>query len=197
MDMEDNSPQTPDGNFTPPQKLDKNKIIAIIGAGVFVIILMVVVILTSGSQNTSNQVNNSGDTNRGGSNSTIPTAVPSIASQFTPSVVAKDFYDWYVNSPDPIKSGEYEKRSQITVEFKLVMGSFVKRGIDPGYDHVFCEYTELPKAVKFEDPILEKTDIANVMVRENFSDGRILFQIKLKNIKGQWLVDDVWCPPAE
>lgn len=188
--MEDNLNSLPSEVNQPTQAIDKKKIIIIAGAVVFVLLLMIVAIFTSSSGNNRKTQNLE-------ENSVVPTNIPSVSSQITPDMVAKDFYSWYVNSPDPIKSGEYESRSQITPEFKDVMGRFVKRGIDPGYDHVFCESSNLPKTVRFDEPIIESTILATVMIKEDSPDGANLFQIKLKNIEGQWKIDDVWCPPAE
>ena len=168
-----------------------DKRILLIGAGVILVIIVIVafIFLSSISQrNASRQ--NLGSTNPTPTGSAILS--PKVAAEF-PTVVAKNFYDWYVNHPSPIKSGAYKTREDVTADFKEVMGSFASRGIDPGYDHVFCEISSLPKNVALgELKYDENSTLALVMFKD--SGGQDLFQMKLANLQGKWLVADVWCP---
>ena len=186
----------PSGPEDPPgQGPDKKKILIIGVAVLFVIVIAVVsVLLSSGGQRSNTSPS-------GGSSPSNPTRAANLSptsssgrtSTQSPTIVAKSFYNWYVNHPSPIKSGAYETREDTTAEFKTVMGSFVLRGIDPGYDHVFCEISSLPKNVTPAEPTYnEDKKLALVMFKN--SSGLDLFQMKLESIRGKWLVADVWCP---
>jgi hypothetical protein len=116
----------------------------------------------------------------------------------SPEVAAKRFYDWYVNHPDPLKSGEYLKNDDITEEYKNIMGRYVRRGIEGGRDPVFnCGDTVLPKNVTTLTPEYSEDGMLSIVIINEASTGRDLFQIKLAKVGGNWLVRDVWCAPFE
>lgn len=160
---------------------DKKKILIIGAIALFVIVVAVFVFLSSGRSSSPN-----------------PTGVANLSptvSQKTsqsPTIVAKSFYDWYVNHPSPVKSGAYLTREDVTPDFKETMGIFVSRGIDPGYDHVFCDaLPSLPKNVTPNEPIYSEGRVALIIFRD--SNENNLFQMWLENIEGDWYVSDASC----
>ncbi|MBI4091971.1 MAG: hypothetical protein HY427_02090 [Candidatus Levybacteria bacterium] len=168
---------------------DKKKILIIAGAVLFVVILLGVVFLRI-----SNSNRNAGQNETGNQGSQAITKKPLQKTQKKPEQAAKDFYDWYVNHPSPVKSGAYLTREDLTSDFKEIMGIFVSRGIDPGYDHVFCDaLPSLPKNVTLGEPIYSEGGKVALIIFRDASDGKNLFQMWLENIEGNWYVSDASC----
>lgn len=162
---------------------DKKKILIIGAIALFVIVVAVFVFLSSGRSSSPNPT---------GVANLSPTV--STRTSQSPTIVAKSFYDWYVNHPAPIKSGAYLTREDITPDFKEIMGIFVSRGIDPGYDHVFCDtLPSLPKNITLAEPIYNEGKTLALIIFKD-SGGNDLFQMKLGSIQGKWYVADASCP---
>lgn len=183
-----------------PGTSDRKRIFVVAGAAIFTIMIVAILLFSSSdsreslSQGTKQESQN--PTNEG--NLPSSTKAPSSQIQASPEEVAKNFYTWYVNHPSPIESGEYEKRQDIATEFKEVMGRFVKKGINPGYDHVFCEDIILPKNAVPQEPIYDDDSQSMALVTfKDVSGGRDLFQIKLESVQGNWLISDVRCALSE
>lgn len=181
-----------------PNPPDKKKILIIGAVALFVIVIALVsIFLSSGPQKSNNSRAGSGSSNPVSTGSLSLTAAVSPGTSQAPQVVAKVFYDWYINHPSSIKSGDYKLRQDVTSEFKEIMGTFVSRGIDPGYDHVFCELSSLPKIVTLKVPIFNEDNTLALIMFQNPSTGSDLFQMKLEYAEQKWLVSDVWCPPNQ
>ena len=167
----------------------KKKILIIAGTVLFVVILLGVVFVLI-----SNSNRNAGQKGTGNQGSQNITKTPLQQTQKTPKQAAKDFYDWYVNHPSPVKSGAYLTREDTTADFKEIMGIFVARGIDPGYDHVFCDtLPSLPKNVTLAEPTYNQDrTLALIMFKD--SGGKDLFKMKLESIQGKWYISDASCP---
>mgnify|MGYP001588140719 CR=1 FL=1 len=199
MDEEQSNPYDSGSGLTatgmPP---DKKKILIIGVVTLFVIVVVVVsIFLSSGSQKPGLSRSDSGSSNPvpTGSLGNLSPTISQGTSQ-SPAIVAKTFYDWYVNHPSPIKSGAYKAREDVISDFKEVMGSFISSGIDPGYDHVFCATSKLPKNVTLAEPIYsDYRSMALIMFRD--TSGTNLFQMKLEVVRSKWLVSDAWCPPVQ
>jgi len=180
----------------PQTGLDRKKILLLAGVGIAVFILMIFIVVTSITNNEQETETKAGEQNVTKNSSLLPSVLPTSQASAMPEAAAMSFYNWYVNHPDPIKSREYQKRDDLTADFKIVMGRFVDKGIDPGYDHVFCALTTIPKEVRVSDVLYERENLASVMLAEATPDGINLFQIKLQKDGEKWMVNDVWCPPA-
>ena len=111
-----------------------------------------------------------------------------------PEAVARKFYQWYTTHKSPIQSGDYKTRTDLTPEFKNTIGIFYDRGINPGYDHVFCAQTSLPKKFRLEAPMFNYDKSIVLIIFKDEKTGNNLFQMKLQNQENKWIIDDVWCP---
>lgn len=180
------------------QSSDRKKLL-IIGAIVIFVILIAVVslFLSSGSQGPNGSRPGTDSSNSAPRGSSNLTPVKSPVTSQSPASAAKSFYNWYISHPSPIKSGAYELREDTTAEFKEVMAVFLSRGIDPGYDHVFCEISSLPKNVTLAEPTYSEDRTVALIMFKDVVSGRDLFQMKLENVHSKWLVADVWCPPVQ
>lgn len=178
---------------------NKKKILIIAAVVLFVILIVVVsILLSSGGQRSNTPLSDrSSSSNPTGAVNFSPTSSSDRASAQSPTIVAKSFYDWYVNQSSPIKSGAYKERLDVTSDFKEIMGTFVLRGIDPGYDHVFCEISSLPKNVTLAEPTYSEDRTAAFIMFKDVVSGRDLFQMKLESRQAKWFVADVWCPPVQ
>lgn len=189
-----------EGNQSLSNPLDKKRILLMV-AGLMLVIIVIgaSIFLSSASQKTSqkNSSKNSGKNLGSANSSPAKSGLSPTKAAESPKTAAKNFYDWYVSHPSPIKSGAYKMRDDVTSEFKDIMGTFVSRGIDPGYDHVFCQMSQLPKIVTLKEPEFNEDNTLALIMFQDPSTGNNLFQMKMENIGQKWLVSDVWCPPGQ
>ncbi len=121
---------------------------------------------------------------------------PTQSPDSTPEVIAKTFHDWYISRPNPLKSGEYKARGDITTEYKEVMETYVTRGFTPGRDPVFnCGDSVLPKEVISLTGEYDDTLTQGLVILQEAGTSRNLYQIKLIKTGNDWKVRDVWCAP--
>jgi hypothetical protein len=202
MDGNSNFDQSPGSGLT--GVTDRKKLLIIIGVGIFITsVIAIVFFMLSQSRVSSRQnpgqTNNTGDANNGTTN--VETQVSPTVDEEPgrgPEIVALEFYNWYVNHPDPLKSGEYLARGDITQEYKEIMGRYVRRGMDPGRDPVFnCGDPVLPKVVRTLPAEFDEEGALSLVILEEPASRINMFQIKLAKVDSVWLVRDVWCAPFE
>jgi hypothetical protein len=188
---------------TAPSAPDRKRLVMIIGAVLVAGFMLVFVFILALNQNGSKKDSTNSDETSQGSRTggNAPRSGQGISpspgsSEGVPESVAKNFYDWYVAHPEPLGSGDYKTRIDITDEYKAIMERYVARGLPSDRDPVFnCGDLVLPKNVlTFAAEYDEDKKTAFVILQEANTD-RNLFQIKLENVKGEWLVRDVWCAP--
>jgi hypothetical protein len=178
---------------------DRKKIFFLVGAGVVIILLLALIFFIfarSRQKETVTQPKTNNSQSGNGTEDISPTGVLQTETVDSPGTIANNFYTWYVNHPSPINSGEYETRNDVTEDFKKVMGRFYKEGIDPGYDHVFCEDIVLPKNAVPAESIIDEGE-TEALVTFKAPEGNSLFSINLEKTGGRWLVSDVKCAVSD
>jgi len=185
--------------MTIPKNLNKRYVI-IIGGGV--ITLGLVALFLGFQQDAAQQANRNVDTasltnapdQSGGLPNTQTNQPSPTVVQITPDIIAKRFYDWYVNHPNPLGSGDYLTNADITPEYKKNMGKYVARGDHLNSDPVMnCQDGKAPKIVVTQPPVYEAGGLrAYVFIAES-SAAQPLYKVILHNVGNNWLIKDVWC----
>ncbi len=120
-----------------------------------------------------------------------PTPMPTPSGP-QPLPFAKSFYDWYVNHPDPLKSGDYLSSGYIAPDFSKKIKGFVARGFTQ--DPVFTCVGEIPpKEVEYSESLYDKTQSSAMIAVKKISEEKPLYKILLIKEGEKWLVNDVRC----
>lgn len=212
---------TPPPDMSQVPIVDKKRLFIMVGVMIVVaIIISIVIMISSGGKKpvASTPGNNSGSEKKGvvnlpgtkvaippsanstpvpGTNTTIsPSQAPSVLIGVAPEVVAKTFYDWYVNHAEPLASEDFKERPEITEHYKNVMQRYVNKGLKSTYDPVFnCGNPNLPKNITALPAEFDINNAKAHVILQETSSKISLFQIKLVNTNKSWFVDDVWCAP--
>ena len=125
----------------------------------------------------------------------VTTTAPTITTNLnSPEVIAKNFYIWYVTHPSPLASGDYEKRTDISPQYKSIMGRYVKRGIPTDRDPIFnCGTTFLPVNITAGKAEYNTDKNQALVTIYEGSTNKKLFQIKVQKYEQTWLIRDIWC----
>ncbi|GEM_PF-3702997 len=186
---------------------DKKKLLIIGGValGIVIVIWGILILVSNPTKKNTNKLTEVNKKNvidktipeQSNSRLTAPSEVPpTIPEQLSPENVAKEFYDWYVSNPHALDSLSYKTRNDITVEYKEIMGGYVARGLDPQHDPIFnCGDIVMPKTIKTKSAVYDRQHSQALVTIYNPFNERDLYQIKLQNVKGLWLIKDVWCAP--
>lgn len=120
---------------------------------------------------------------------------PSPMEANSPEVVARAFYDWYTTHPNPLGSRAYLNSPYISNDYKDSIEGFVVRGDYLESDPVLtCVDVKPPKSILAQTAVYDTNRLrASVNLQEDVEGSRVLYEVLLANINGEWLVDDVRC----
>jgi hypothetical protein len=164
---------------------------------IFVILIIIVILLPQSSSQTqiltpSNSPSPSSEqSSTGGSlNNSQVTNTP---EHLTPEDVARKFYSWYLTYPgvSALSSGAYNTNSYLTDKFKGVITAFAPYSAQD--DPVFCVPNKLANFTVL--PAVTTANGRQSVIIRSVPDGKDLYKVVLKNINGNWLVDDTICIP--
>lgn len=172
--------------------MEKRNIYILIGAGVILIILIVLSMVLAPKKQPTRQNIETGLSS--------PTAA--TGNELSPQIgrstledAAKGFYDWYIGHPNPLGSGDYQKSPYISADYKETMSGFVKRGDHLSSDPVLtCIDIKPPSNITTQREVYDNTQqMAYVQLLENVSGATPLYKVIFKKINQQWLIDDIRC----
>ena len=176
--------------------MDKRNTYILIGAGFILIILIVLTLTLSSRKQQPDQGIISGQPAGGEfpSQMSSDNQFPSELNQYSQEKIAEDFYNWYVNHPDPLGSGDYQKNPFLTEDFKETLSGFVFRGDYLNSEPVLtCIGITPPKDIVASPAVFEGSEASSVILQRKVEGSIPLYKVVLKNVNQQWLIDDVRC----
>lgn len=108
-----------------------------------------------------------------------------------PEQVVRNFYDWYINQPNPLKSGAYKTRTDLTSDYKEQIEYVIS--VRPNSDPLICAENKEINIKIGAATYTNSGSKAVVIVHENTPEGRELHSFRLNNSSGKWIIEDVNC----
>ena len=103
-------------------------------------------------------------------------------------VIVKDFYNGYIQyDGNPLVDKAYQSNAFLSDDFIVFLDEFTSEGMM--YDPILCAQ-DIPQSITVGDPI-PSGDRVTVPVKTSFEGHH--FEVELKQVDGEWKIDNVRC----